>query len=94
MVTFITIRPQRKNTAFKWSELYLERVGFELNVNMRRQLKYGKNSVGRSDVEEDVDICIDSLECSRKHCEINVSDNLSVSIEDLNVRTQSIPFEI
>lgn len=72
--------------AFKWSDFYLERIGFEINLKMRRHLKYGKNLVGRSDVDQDIDICIDSLECSRKHCFITVSDDASVSITDLYVR--------
>ncbi|XP_037044939.1 kinesin-like protein KIN-7F isoform X2 [Bradysia coprophila] len=77
-------RPQRKSNAIKWSDFYLERVGFELSLNMRRYLKYGKNVIGRSTSDSDVDICVDSLECSRKHCFIDISTDLSVTVKDLN----------
>ncbi|KAG4079166.1 hypothetical protein HA402_001137 [Bradysia odoriphaga] len=77
-------RAQRKSMAFKWSDYYLERVGFEINGKMRRNLKYGKNLIGRSDVDDDIDICVGSLECSRKHCTITVADDESVSLTDLN----------
>lgn len=40
--------------------------------------------IGRSD--PDVDICVDSEECSRKHCTITVSDDSIVSLEDLKVK--------
>ncbi|KAG4077425.1 hypothetical protein HA402_002852 [Bradysia odoriphaga] len=77
-------RPQRKSNAIKWSDFYLERVGFELSLSMRRHLKYGKNIIGRSTTDSDVDICVDSLECSRKHCFIDISNDLAVTIKDLN----------
>lgn len=79
-------RAQRKYMIFKWSDYYLERVGFEINMKMRRNLKYGNNLVGRSDINDDISICIDSAECSRKHCIITVADDESVSLTDLNVR--------
>lgn len=75
--------------AFKWSEYYLERVGFEINLKMRRMLKFGSNLIGRSDADGDMDICVDSLECSRKHCAIIVSDDSVVTITDLNVRPRT-----
>lgn len=76
--------------AFKWSDYYLERVGFEINHSMRRKLKYGKNLVGRSDVSDDIDICIDSLMCSRKQCTITVAVDETVSLTD-HVRLLSLP---
>lgn len=66
------------------SDFYLERVGFEAKVNLRRNLKSGENVLGRSDVI-DIDIGIESLHCSRKHCAITVTSN-AVFIKDLNVR--------
>lgn len=46
-------------------------------------MKNGTNIIGRSDVAG-VDIGLNSLLCSRKHCVVNVVDD-SVSVEDLNV---------
>lgn len=66
------------------SEFFLERVGLEGNVSLRKNLNTGENLIGRRDVVG-VDIGIDSALCSRKHCIITVSDS-SVEIEDLKVR--------
>lgn len=82
-------RSQRKVKAFEWSDYYLERVGFELSLNMRRHLKYGQNVIGRSTNDSDVDICVDSLECSRRHCNITISGDGSAILKDLNVKPQS-----
>lgn len=65
----------------KSSRFYLERVGFEKKVNMRCNLRFGENIVGRSDVNN-VDIRIQSLLCSRRHCKVTVYEN-SVVVEDL-----------
>ncbi len=65
------------------SNFYLERAGFEAKVNYRRNLKNGSNLIGRNDTPG-VDIGINSLLCSRKHCTVLVSDD-EVSVEDLNV---------
>lgn len=65
----------------KSSGFYLERVGFERKVNMRCNLRFGENIVGRSDVKN-VDIRIQSLLCSRRHCKLTVDEN-SVVVEDL-----------
>lgn len=74
----------------KFSEFYLERVGHEVNERLSKQLKEGKNLIGRDVKEEHIEI--NSLHCSRRHCVITVSGN-SVELEALNVRFYILSIE-
>lgn len=64
------------------SSFYLERVGFESKVNFRHNLKNGDNIIGRM-ASAGVDIAINSLLCSRKHCLVQVNGD-SILLVDLN----------
>lgn len=70
------------------SDFYLERVGFEVKVSFRHNLKGGENLVGRSDTHG-VHIGINSMLCSRRHCVLSVTDD-GVSLEDLRVSLQFV----
>lgn len=72
-------------TLLQSSKFYLERVGFEVNINFRHNLKLGKNLVGRIDKDDTlIDIPVNSTSCARRHCLIQVNDD-TVFIENLNV---------
>ncbi|KAJ6641515.1 hypothetical protein Bhyg_06454 [Pseudolycoriella hygida] len=57
-----------------FSEYYIERVGFEENLEMCYTLQKGINLIGRS-CEPNIDITINSMRCSPCHCTITVNSN-------------------
>lgn len=79
----LTFRLQYRMNPSKSSVFYLERVGFEAKVNYRHNLKNGPNTIGRTDTRG-VDIAINSYNCSRRHCVLDVSDD-QITVEDLKV---------
>lgn len=75
----------RLNQSIKqeWSNWYLYGVSEATEKSPPIRLRVGENTVGRSPLLNS--IALGSMLCSRKHCELSVSEN-EVIMRDKNVR--------